>query len=110
VTGWESRMAQRAAQRSMAEPIEPVQACQIGDPDMPDGHRGHHKHVIGNGIVCSCGETFGIFSFVPDPRTWSDDSAERAALERETREWRESISCSICGERGLMAEQDWGSS
>ena len=94
-----ARTAERAARRKAEEPPE---------PDMPTGHEGHHYHVRGNGIDCSCGKIGGCFSFVPDPRTWSDDPAERAAVEREEADFQAWISCRICGAAGVIAEEDFG--
>jgi hypothetical protein len=94
-----ARAAERAERRRAAEPPE---------PDMPTGHEGHHNHVRGNGIDCSCGEVGGCFSFAPDPRYWSDDPAEVAAVRREEDDYAAWISCRICGERGVVAEEDWG--
>jgi hypothetical protein len=97
------------SRRTLAEwdaDMEP--ACETGDPDMPDGHQGHHMHVEGNMFICSCGTGMGVFSFVPDPRFWSDDPAEVEAANREMQEWFESISCSVCHKPGVQAERDWG--
>lgn len=105
---WEERLAtlanqQRAAERAHANPDHESR------PDAPNAHEGHHTHVEGNGTVCSCGQVWGIFSFIPDPRLWSDDPAEVEAAQREHQEYVDSISCSICGKRGVVAERDWGS-
>jgi hypothetical protein len=92
---WEERMAARAAARRAAEPPEPSE---------PSGHEGHHGHYDGNLSVCSCGHVWGCFSFVPDPRCWSDDPAERDQLEREETDWRAWISCYKCGAPGVTAD------
>ena len=99
-------MAATAAGRVFIPPLD--DACEIGDPDAIPGHYGHHTHVPGNGIVCSCGQMFGIFSVVPDPRFWSENPQERAAAQEDAEAYEASISCSICGERGVVAEDDWG--
>ena len=105
---WEARMAARAAARAEAGPAEWVDACEIGDPDYLPGHYGHHTHVQGNGTVCSCGQVWGCFSFVPDPRYWSGDPAEVAQAEREEADWLAWVRCSLCGMRGVQYEGDWG--
>ena len=99
MTTWEQRMTQRAAARATAPPLEPVEACQIGDPDMPDGHRFHHRHVHINYTLCSCGADLGdgLWSvFLP-----ADWTAEQWA------EWEANRCCSICGAAGVIAWQDW---
>lgn len=107
---WEDRMAaraaERAARRTAAEEAEREAARQArgyDDVGLP-GHEGHHMHVDGSAFICSCGHALGCFSFVPDPRCWSDDPAERAALEREEADWRAWIRCWICGMPGVTAE------
>lgn len=104
---WQDKLAaladeRRSADRATANPHHIERATE------PSAHEGHHTHVEGNGFVCSCGQMFGIFSFVPDPRFWSDDPAEVEAAQREHQEYVDSISCSICGKPGVVAGQDWG--
>ena len=91
-------MSARAAERERGAPLEPADACEIGDPDMPEGHRGHHQHVEGNAFVCSCGNgIFGVFSIMlPD---WTAEQFDA---------YHESISCSVCGAKGVIAAQDFG--
>jgi hypothetical protein len=98
-----SLMYEDAARQPDQEPT-----CQIGAPEMPAGHQGHHVHVEYNAFVCSCGAGLGCFSFVPDPRWWSDDPAVVDEVRREEDAWRASISCSYCGRSGVVAEEDWG--
>lgn len=75
------------------------------DPDMPEGHEAHHWHTRGNGYECSCGQLIGgIWSFIPDARLWSGDPAERAQAEREEADWLAWISCHICGDPGVTAQ------
>lgn len=101
---WEERMA--GATHVFIPPLD--DACEIGDPDSFPGHYGHHTHVQGNGFICSCGLVFGCFSYVPDPRLWSENPAERSAAQEDAEAYEASISCSICGMRGVVAEEDWG--
>jgi len=70
-----------AAARAL--PLEPVEVCEIGDPDMPAGHRSHHQHVDGNAFVCSCGQIRGVFTVALDERYWSGDPAEVEAARRD---------------------------
>jgi hypothetical protein len=100
------RAKEREAARAALAPEIP-EPCEI---EPPGPHPGHHTHVEGNATVCSCGTVWGCFSFVPDPRYWSDDPAEVAAAQREHQEYVDSISCAICGKRGVIAERDWGAS
>lgn len=41
-------MADRASARRVAEP-PPI-----------DEHAGHHRHLEGTGVICSCGELVGV--------------------------------------------------
>ena len=101
MSSWEERMALRTAERTARRKAAEAEA-ETGLP----GHEGHHAHVQGNGLICSCGEIgLGCFSFVPDGRWWSDDPAERAAVEREEADWQAWISCWICGEPGVTAAE-----
>lgn len=101
---WEQRMSRRHAERQAAGPLEWVDACEIGDPDALPGHRGHHMHVTGNATVCSCGQMMGIFSYVPDPRNWSDDPAEIAQVRREEEDWLNWVTCTVCGAKGVQLD------
>ena len=76
---------------------------------MPDGHEGHHRHAKNNYTICSCGEvTGGVSTIAFDPRWWSDDPAERAAVEREEADFQAWISCHVCGMPGVVAEDVFG--
>ena len=50
---WEQRMAARAALRNKAE-VEQERRAEVAP------HEGHHLHLIGTGVHCSCGEFVGI--------------------------------------------------
>lgn len=50
----------------------------------PDPHSGHHVHLSGMGVYCSCGEYLGITTI---------------ALEERPNPYPR---CSICGERGVV--------
>jgi hypothetical protein len=67
-------MAARAAAREAARPPK------------PDPHAGHHHHLIGTSVECSCGVFLGIISVV-----FGDDYDP------------DKLSCSICGRRGVVA-------
>lgn len=101
-------MAARHHERTQAQPLERVDACEIGDPDYLPGHYGHHMHIEGNASVCSCGAVMGCFSFVPDPRYWSDDPAEVEQARREEADWLAWVRCSVCGLHGVQYEGDFG--
>ena len=86
-------MAATAGRHVFIPPLD--DCCEIGEPDYLPGHYGHHRHIEGNAFVCSCGELQGVFTIVPpDPEEWARHVA--------------SISCSICGNPGVVAEEDWG--
>lgn len=53
-------------------------------PAEPDPHAGHHQHLEGTGVICSCGEFIGVTCVIIP-----DDFDETA------------ISCSICGQVGV---------
>jgi hypothetical protein len=101
-------MAARHHERTQARPLEWVDACEIGDPDYLPGHYGHHMHIEGNGIVCSCGQIMGNFTIAIDPRYWSDDPAEKAQARREDEDWYAWVTCSVCGRKGVQYEGDFG--
>lgn len=108
MSNWEERLARLAGERHDAERARANPRHGPHDEPGVGAHEGHHTHVAGNGFVCSCGQFWGLFSFVPDPRYWSSDPAEVEAAQREHQEYVDSISCSVCGMRGVVAEQDWG--
>lgn len=95
---WEARMAARAAARASAGPLEPIQACQIGDPDLPDDHRGHHRHVLINSTLCSCGADLGDGCWSVALPDWT---------EQQWADWEATRRCSICGAAGVVAWQDY---
>jgi hypothetical protein len=103
MSSWEDRMAARTAAREAARHPAPRP-----EADWPAGHEGHHEHVQGNGIICSCGECLGVFTVALDPRFWSGDPAERAAAAREHTDFQAWISCRHCGRRGVVAAEDFG--
>jgi hypothetical protein len=60
--------------------------------------------------ICSCGTVFDFFKFWCDPRGASADPADWAEARSEYDGWIASISCSICGKPGVLAEDEaaWG--
>jgi hypothetical protein len=76
--GWEARMAAQAAAREAARPPEP-------DPDPYPEHAGHHTHLIGVGVECSCGFFFGVTTVAFD-----DDYDP------------DKLFCSECGKQGAV--------
>jgi hypothetical protein len=112
---WEDRMAARAAERaagrSAAEAAEREGRRASGEPGnvgVP-GHKDHHWHVKSNYTICSCGELIGgAFTVALDQRWWSDDPAERAAVEREEADFQAWITCRYCGQVGVIADDDFG--
>jgi hypothetical protein len=86
VATWEDRMAFRASVRKQAAEVArrrdeaadravliAASPALAGENDwvIEDApHRGHYTHTHpwhGNGIICSCGERAGCFSFIPGP-------------------------------------------
>lgn len=78
-------MARRAAERERAR----LEAEQ----DTPDGHEGHHTHLRGSAVSCSCGADFGVTCVV------LPDFSSRAEAEA----WWSSLACSVCGEPGVTS-------
>jgi hypothetical protein len=112
VSTWEERMAARSRAKGRTWQQQEQQrweaASQAEDAEFARRHGGHHSHVRGNVVLCSCGEVFGCFSFAPDPRLWSDDPAECAQARREEDDFQAWIICRTCGERGVIAAEDFG--
>jgi hypothetical protein len=79
---WEDRMAQRSAAKDRAR--------QPAD----DEHAGHHLHLIGTTVQCSCGQDFGVTCVAFPEELW------KMTLE-QVHEWFGSLSCSACGEKGV---------
>lgn len=72
-------MAMRAAERQMAADAEEFLRDQANDP-----HVGHHTHLRGTAVYCSCGEDRGVTCVVIEDGLDLD-----------------SLSCGICGQRGV---------
>jgi len=81
---WEQQMADRAAKR----------AIERAAADPARSHYGHHQHLDGDEVYCSCGEDRGVITYVI-PQEWLD----HPELEDE---WRASISCDVCGKKGVI--------
>ena len=73
MTSWEDRMAQNQARRPVIE--------AAGEDHT---HDGHHTHLRGSCVECSCGEFFGVTCVVIDP-----------AFDYAT------LRCGVCGEPGV---------
>jgi len=57
-----------------------------------DPHRGHHGHLRGTAVECSCGEFQGITCVAfPDLST-----------EEKWAAWEASQVCRVCGQRGVV--------
>jgi hypothetical protein len=55
-------------------------------------HAGHHEHLEGTSVACSCGEFFGVTTVAFPKEAWDDPEA-----------YRRSLSCRICGKEGVVA-------
>jgi len=75
---WEARTARRAAARAVGQ--------KAADPDP---HDGHHSHLQGTSVWCSCGEWGGVTCVAFDEETI-------------TAEWWEAQVCSMCGKHGVV--------
>lgn len=81
---WEDRMAARAAERAHQAAAQDAAS---------DPHAGHHAHLRGTMVECSCGERFGVTT-VAIP--FFDSPGEAQAF-------LDQLSCHLCGERGVAA-------
>lgn len=79
-------MAARSAERRTAAEAEDYLRDQADDP-----HAGHHEHLDGSAVYCSCGKFFGVTSVVvPDLST-----------PEAQRDW-DSRACGACGQQGVV--------
>jgi hypothetical protein len=92
LSSWEDRMAAAAAARREAAEAEQRRAEEENDP-----HRGHHAHIEGTCVVCSCGENFGVTCVALPP-----ELAELSPEEAQ-RWWTENVRCSVCGKPGVFS-------
>ena len=91
--GWEERMAARAAVRR-----ERAEAAERAREEANDPHAGHHGHLIGTAVYCSCGEFEGI-TCVAFPGATREEWKALGAVSR----------CEACGQRGVSGfmPQGW---
>ena len=75
-------MAARAQARAAARELE---------AEEPDEHDGHHQHLRGTMVECSCGEELGITCVALPP----------LETEEEKREFWDSLACRECGKKGV---------
>jgi ribosomal protein L40E len=80
MSSWEERMARTAAARATVAEAEQIARCGAENP-----HRGHHQHLRGTMVSCSCGEDFGVTCVVID-----------FDFDPET------LICRECGARGVV--------
>lgn len=78
--GWEARMAARAHRRA-----ERREAARQAEEAANDPHHGHHIHLDGTSVECSCGMDRGVVCAVID-----------VDIDPDT------LSCDLCGKRGLV--------
>lgn len=77
---WEERMAEKTEARNII-----AEAEQIALEDATDPHKGHHHHLRGTAVECSCGEFFGVTCVVLPPEGFDYSS----------------VHCEECGEPGV---------
>ena len=85
---WEDRMSQRSAARERKRQEAEREAEQ-------DEHAGHHTHLIGTTVECSCGADFGVTCVAYPEEWWTMTPTQQTA-------WEESLTCRICGKRGMV--------
>lgn len=88
---WEERMAQRSAAkgRTLRQQWERESQQEV------DEHAGHHTHLTGTMVQCSCGEDFGV-TCVAFPPEWFEMTPEQVEAEINK------IRCSACGKPGMV--------
>jgi len=59
--------------------------------EMPDEHEGHHRHLNGSMVECSCGEESGVIC-VAFPVFGTDEESDAF--------W-DSLACRECGKKGV---------
>ena len=79
MSSWEQRMSQRAESRRAQEA-----AREAAEHPLVKGHEGHHFHLAGTAVYCSCGEYRGVTS---------------VAFEEGYDESK--LSCEVCGAPGV---------
>ena len=90
VSTWEERMAARAEANGWTLRQEWERERLAADA-MPDEHAGHHDHLNGTMVECSCGEEFGVTCIAfPDFGT-----------NEEARAFFDSLACRECGKKGV---------
>ena len=85
---WEDRMSQRSAARERRRQ-EAEREAEV------DEHAGHHTHLIGTTVECSCGADFGVTCVAYPPEWWSATPEQRQAMD-------DALSCRICGKQGMV--------
>jgi hypothetical protein len=84
---WEERMAARAKERRVKAETEARRTEDANDP-----HGGHHEHLDGTAVYCSCGEFLGVTCVaVPFFET-----------EEEAKAYYNGLGCPLCGTTGLV--------
>lgn len=100
-------MAARAAVRERRRAAE--RDAQYPQPPAIPGHEDHHTHAnMSGGVVCSCGLFLGQACIVPDSRFWSEDPAEVEQARREDEDFRAWVTCRVCGQTGVVLDDDFG--
>lgn len=82
---WEERMAARAARRAAEREFRGPDVDDDGVDRAPAAHQGHHFHLRGTGVKCTCGADFGVTCVAFSDDWHPDDDV-----------------CSVCGERGVV--------
>lgn len=80
MSSWEERMSEKAKARNVI-----AEAEKIAFDDANDPHKGHHNHLRGNGVECSCGSFFGVTTVIPPPEDFDYST----------------IKCEDCGKVGV---------
>lgn len=92
---WEERMAIQSRAKGRHYLQEQERQRQAAYSEYNRIHGGHHRHLQGTAVYCSCGQFEGI-TCVAFPPEWAAMAGEeiQAAIDAQA--------CSICGERGVL--------
>lgn len=103
MTSWEERMADRAREREAAREAA-IPRDENGER-LDDPHRGHHSHLDGTAVYCSCGEFRGVTTVAFPDWMWNKGPEWTWFIQspyRRLRFWW-SVRCRVCGKHGVAS-------
>jgi hypothetical protein len=95
---WEERMAVQAEAKGWTWRQEREREDRVIENEFKDEHAGHHSHLNGTMVECSCGCQFGV-TCVVFPEFDTDE---------ESRAYYDALACSKCGKKGVWLLGDDG--